>query len=330
MEIGKIPNDILKDIILDKIKYNRKEVMVRPGIGEDCCAIDLGRELCVLSSDPVTGAANEIGRLAVLINCNDIASSGAEPLGLMVTLLAPPGTTEAELNKVMGQLCETANALNIDILGGHTEITDAVNRFVIMSTAVGKTRKETLVTTAGAKPGDHIVLTKSAGMEGTAIIASDKEEELKQHLSEGVVERAKTFIERVSAVKEGRIAGEFRVNSMHDVTEGGILGALWEVAEASEVGVEVWEEKIPVEKETAEICDYYGIDPMKLISSGCMLITCKDGDALVKVLSENGVNAAVIGTITERQEKVLVSHGGRKFIEPPASDELYKVIMQKD
>lgn len=326
MEIGKLPNDILKEIILDKIRTNRSEVLIRPKIGEDCCAIDFGEYACVMSSDPITGAVNEIGRLAVYINCNDIASSGVEPLGLMVTLLAPPDTTKEDLEKIMGQLSETANSLNVDILGGHTEITAAVNKFVIMSTAVGRVLKDRLVTTSGAKIGDYILMTKSAGIEGTAIIAHDREEELKNKLGEEIVNRAKGFENLISVVREGIIAGEYGVTSMHDVTEGGILGAIWEVAEASGVGVEIIRDSIPVEKETIEICKIFNIDPLKLISSGSMLITCGNGEALVNLLKEKGIKATVIGRVTEDSKKVIISGEVEEGILAPGPDELYKAV----
>lgn len=326
MEIGKVPNDVLKNIILDKIKNNREEVLIRPKIGEDCCALDFGEHACVLSSDPITGAVNEVGKLAVNVSCNDIASCGVKPLGLMVTILAPDGTTEKDLDLIMSQICETSAALNVDILGGHTEITSAVSRFVIISTAVGKILKSKLVTTSGAKPGDFIVMTKSAGLEGAAIIAHDKEAELIENLGKNAVEKAKLMINSTSVVREGIIAGEFGVNSMHDVTEGGLLGAIWEAAEASGVGAEIFKDKITIEKETLDICGFYGIDPLRLISSGCMIITCEDGEGLVRVLSEGGVKSAIIGKITENTEKKLISGVLDEEILQPGPDELYKVV----
>lgn len=326
MEIGKVPNNILKEIILDKIKTNRKEVLIRPKIGEDCCAVDFGEHVCVLSTDPITGAVNEVGRLAVHISCNDIASCGVEPLGLLITILAPPGTTVEELDLVMTQICDTANQLNVDIIGGHTEITNSVNRFVIISMAVGKILKEKLIKTSGARAGDQIILTKSAGIEGTAIIAHDKEAELSAKLGEELVKNAKSFVNSISVVKEGVIAGDFGVTSMHDVTEGGVLGAVWEVSEASGVGARIYGDRIPVGIETVKICDFYGINPLKLISSGCMIIACPDGIGLVQRLKENNIDAAVIGELTECCDKLLI-HGDK--VEPilqPESDELYKVI----
>lgn len=326
MDIGKVPNDILKNIILDKIKYNRKEILIRPKIGEDCCAVDFGDNVCVLSSDPITGAVNEVGRIAVHVSCNDIASCGVEPLGLLITILAPPDATEYDLDIIMGQICETAESLNVDIIGGHTEVTSSVNRFVIITTAIGKALREKIITTSGAKPGDDIILTKSAGIEGTSIIAHDKEQEIIPILGKDIVERAKLFTEKISVIKEGIIAGEFGASSMHDATEGGVLGAVWEMAEASDVGVEVYKDIIPVKSETLEITKIYNIDPLKLISSGCMIITCKDGCSLVKILQANDVNATVIGKITSEKSKKLLCNGFAVEIEQPQSDELYKAI----
>ncbi len=326
MKVGKLPNDVLKKIILDKLKSKRPDILVRPNIGEDCCAVDFGENVCLLSTDPITGAVNEIGRLAVHVSCNDIASCGVEPLGLLITLLAPPDTTEEDIETIMGQIAQEATALDVDIIGGHTEITEAVNRCVIVCTSVGKVHKEKMVTTSGAKPGDQIILTKSAGLEGTAIIAHDKEEYVASKLGQELADRAKTFINRISAVKEGKIAGEYGVNAMHDVTEGGVLGALWEVAEASGTGVIVYRERIPVEPETAQITELFNIDPLKLISSGCMLITCPDGEGLVKKLKSNGIPAAIIGEVTAGPDKKMVSGEHEECIPQPDSDELYKVL----
>lgn len=326
MKVGKLPNSLLKEIIIDKLRKERKEVLVRPGIGEDCGVVDFDGNVCVVSSDPITGAVNEVGRLAVHVSCNDIASCGAEPIGLVLTVLVPPYAEKEDIKTVMDQVNETAESLNVDVIGGHTEVTDAVTRFVIVSTVLGKTLRDKLVTTKGAKPGDDIVITKSAGLEGTAIIAHDKENELVDKIGYDVVQRAKAFINRISVVKEGVIAGEFGVNSMHDVTEGGILGAVWEIAEASGTGAVIYGDKIPIEDETLKICNNYGLNPLKLISSGCMIITCKDGGGLVKVLEDNGINAAVIGSITEGKEKKLVLKDKIVFIDEPLSDELYKVV----
>lgn len=326
MEIGKIPNDILKDIIIGKIKKKRNEVLIMPKVGEDCSALDLGGNVCVLSTDPVTGAVNNIGRLAVHISCNDVASCGAEPVGLLATILAPPQADIKDIEQVMMQMSETADSLNVDIIGGHTEVTSAVNRFVIISTAVGKVIKDKLVSTSGACEDDSIIMTKYAGLEGTAIIAADKEHELERHLNKEIINKAKNLIKNISVVREGIIAGKFGVNSMHDVTEGGILGAIWEVMNASGKGAIVYKDRIPITEETAVITKHYDIDPLRLISSGSMIITCKEGDKLVKLLQSSGINASIIGRVTKEGPIYLVDGVNKSEVTQPKADELYKVF----
>ena len=325
LEIGKVPNHLLKDIVLGKLVNNRKEILVRPGIGEDCCVVDFGEYSCVMSSDPITGTANEVGRLAVHVTCNDVAACGVEPLGLIATILAPPGTSEHELEMIMDQLVETSSAINVDIMGGHTEITGAVTRFVIICTAVGKAPKNRVVATGGAKPGDCLVLTKSAGIEGTAIIAFEKEKELSELLGPELLKEAKNFLESISVVREGVLSAQFGVTAMHDVTEGGVLGAVWEMCEASGTGAEISYSKLPIATSTKKICDYYGIDPLKLISSGSMLISVADGEGLVKRLKEENIPAAVIGKVIEGCGRTLVKDNEPVEIQQPGSDELYKV-----
>ncbi|RCX16858.1 hydrogenase maturation factor [Anaerobacterium chartisolvens] len=324
MEIGKLPNDMLQNIILNKIKHFRNDILVRPGIGEDCCAIDFGEYSCVMSSDPITGASNEIGRLAVHVSCNDVATCGVEPLGLLVTILAPVYASEKEFDEIMGQICDTAASIGVDILGGHTEVTDAVNRFVITTTSVGKVLKDKLVVSSGANPGDDIIITKSAGIEGTAIIAHDREDFLLERLDAHDIERAKGFTGSLSVVKEGVIAGKLGASAMHDVTEGGILGAVWEVATASGLGAEIYRESIPVEDITQKICNIFDIDPLKLISSGCMLIACKNGNEMLKALEASGIKASRIGKMTEDKETFIISRGKKELVSQPGTDELYK------
>ncbi len=327
LEIGKIPNSVLQKLVLDKIQSNRKDVLVRPKIGEDCCAVEFGDYLCVLSTDPITGTAAEIGRLAVHISCNDIASCGVEPIGMLVTILAPQGSTEEEIGLLMSQLSDTANQLNVEIIGGHTEVTAAVNRFVVISTAVGKTIKNELVSTSGAKTGDFVIMTKTAASEGTAILAHEKEKLLKEKFGQTFVENSKAFINYISVVKEGIIAGKFGVSAMHDATEGGILGASWEVAEASSKGIELYLKNIPIAEETIKICNLLNIEPLKLISSGSMIITTSAGEDLVKEMESNGIKATIIGKITQNpNERFIVINGEKHTLGQPDRDELYKVV----
>lgn len=326
MKIGKVPETVLKRSILKQIRHRRDEVLVRPGVGEDCSVIELAKdEVFVISTDPITGTTENIGTLAVHITANDIASNGAEVIGIMLTILLPDGTRESDLKALMQEIEATCAKLNIEVLGGHTEITAAVNQPIITVTGVGKMSKNHMIKTAGAKPGQEIVMTKWAGLEGTAIIAKAKEKELLNRYTFDFVEGAKQMLDHISVIKEAGIGRTLGVTSMHDVTEGGIYGALWEIAEASGVGLEIDLKKIPIRQETVEICEFYDLNPYQLISSGVMLMITDHANLLVEQLSKNDIPAAVIGRITTGNDRVVMNEDEKRFLMPPKSDELYKV-----
>ncbi len=334
MEIGKVPHDLLQKIVFQKLKNFDEKVKVSPGIGEDCAILDIGEQFFVLSCDPITGTAKEIGRLAVYVSCNDIASCGVRPLGLLVTILLPPESTEDDLDKIMTELAETATSLNVSIIGGHTEVTDAVTRIVINTTAVGIADKNNVICSAGAAAGDKIILTKTVAPEGTAIIAFEKEDELKKEFGELFVKKAQAMMSQISVIDEGVIAGDLGakiVHSMHDITEGGLYGALWETAEASKTGVIVYEDNIPITEETKKICDYYNLNPYRLIASGNMIMTTSEPDLVLGKLKEKNIPATVIGEIAANPLKRLIYKNEKQDVETmqvlraPKSDELYRL-----
>lgn len=340
LETGKLDSELLKKIVFDKITYRSNLVKVRPGIGEDCAVMDFGEYDCIMSTDPISSAVSDIGKLAIHITCNDIASNGVQPLGIMLACMLPEGTTDKDIEHIMAQAAETAAALEVEIVGGHTEITPAVKQPVIVSTAIGRCPAEGSQTGGSMKPGDYIMMTKSVGLEGTGIIACDYEERLREAgFEDSEIERAKSFLNSVSVVAEGVAAGKVGTHGMHDITEGGILGAVWEMCQISGVGAEVWKENIPVEPETEKICGHFDINPLRLISSGSMVIIVpKDRkDAMEAAMKEAGVRSSVIGVIREEKEGIyMVSHTRtcgaeglgriRETIDPPYADELYKVV----
>lgn len=327
MKIGKVPETVLKRSILKQIHHRRDEILVRPGVGEDCAILGVEPdEVLVMSTDPITGTVNEIGMFAVHITANDIASSGAEPIGILLTIILPEDASESDIKGIMKDVETVCEELNIEVMGGHTEISKAVNQPLLSVTGVGKIKKEEVIKTAGLKPGQELVMTKWAGLEGTAIIARDKEDELKARFHQDFIEKAKSFFEHISVVKDARIAKKTGVTSMHDVTEGGIFGALWEVAVASGAGIEVDLKKIPIRQETIEICELYDLNPYMLMSSGCMLISTDKGNALVEALKNEGISSAVIGKVIEGNDRIIINEEERRYLEPPKADELYKAI----
>ena len=326
MKIGKVSETVLKRSIFKQIHTKRDEVLLGAGVGEDCAAVKLSPgEIFVISTDPITGTVKDVGMLAIQITATDLASSGAEPVGVMLTVLLPEEIEEEDIREMMRQVEEACAHFHIQVMGGHTEVTRAVTQPVISVTGVGKVREDRLVSTAGAKPGQDILVTKWIGIEGTSIIAKEKEKELLERFSQAFVDTAKGFDQYLSVLPDSRIAVEHGVSAMHDVTEGGIYGALWEVAEASGIGLEIDLKAIPIRQETIEICEYFELNPYYLISSGCMLMAADQGHDLVRKLEAAGIPAAVIGKATDGKARRIWNGGEESYLERPKTDELYKI-----
>lgn len=327
MKVGKVPETVLKRSVLKQIRTDRPEVLVGASVGEDCAAVALQEdEMFVLSTDPITGTEKDIGHLAIQITLNDLASAGAEPIGVMLTFLLPEKLSEAKLRTMMEQAEAAAHAANVQIMGGHTEVTRAVNQPVISVVGVGKVKKGCLIRTGGARPGMDVIITKWVGLEGTSIIAKEREAELLTRYPHMLVETARNFDVYLSVLPEARIAAKCGVSAMHDVTEGGIFGALWELAESAGVGLEIDLKTIPIRQETVEICEFFDINPYELISSGSMLMAASDGTGLVRALTAAGIPAVCVGKVTDGNDRVLVSGEERRFLEPPKADMLYQVV----
>ncbi|MBQ3108765.1 MAG: AIR synthase family protein [Clostridia bacterium] len=321
MRLGKLSNEKLEELILSKFHSHRPEVLSSPHIGMDCASVNLGESLAVLSMDPITSATNNLGGITVHVNCNDAAAAGAEPVGLLVTVLAPPSAEEEDLGRLADEIAAAAKEANVDILGGHTEVTDCVNRMVTCCSVLAKTGKRGLISPSGMREGNDLVLTKWAGVEGTSVIAADFEDRL-AGMDKSLLEEAKGFSRMLSVVKEGLYAAEHGATAMHDVTEGGVFGAAWELSYASGCGLVLYPENIPLHPATREICEKLSLDPMRLLSSGSMLIACPNGEEMAKGLRELGIPAAVIG----RAEGEGVTLRDGTPVTPPEADELYRLF----
>ncbi len=326
MEIGKVPENVLKRAVFKQIHHRRQEVLLPPGVGEDCSVVEAGEgEVFIFSVDPITAVSKGAGKLAVHITANDLASSGAEPIGLMSSILLPPRTREKKLRELVQEMELACKELNIEIMGGHTEISDAVTRPVITVTGIGKAKKDAFISTSGLRPGDELVMTKWAGLEGTAIIAAEKKEKLLETLPAELVDTAVSFYQYLSVVPEASIAAKVGASAMHDVTEGGIFGALWEMGAASNVGITAELMKIPIRQETIEVCEVFDINPYRMMSSGSLLIGCANGNRMVRELEKHGILAAVIGRATDTNDRIIENTCETRFLEPAGSDELYKI-----
>jgi len=333
MATGKLTNEKLESYVLQSLTKQRKDIIVGPGIGIDCGAIEFGDLVCVATTDPITSTSNNLGNLAVNVCCNDIAAMGAEPVAILMTILCPKDTEEDAIKHIMQEADEAAQKISVEIIGGHTELTSAVNQIIISATGLGKVDKNKMIQPNGAQIGDYIYMTKYAGLEGTAIISKEKKETLKKILTSSEQHDAENCLASISVIEEGQIGANAGVSAMHDVTEGGPLGAIHELCTASHKGCKIYFEKFQILEITQKICDHFVINPLRLISSGSMLMTIDPDKApeLEKNLIESKIEYTRIGTITESTEKLMI-YGQNEIeeivetIEPPASDELYKVI----
>jgi len=328
---GKVPLAVLERSVFPFLGSPSKRVLIGAAVGEDTPIIDMGDRVLVVKANPITGAEKNIGKLAVNINANDVAARGAKPLWFLNIILLSEGTQEKELLKVMSEIDEACRRLNIQIIGGHTECTPNLKSPIIAGFMLGEAPKDKYITGKNVKPGDHILLTKGAGIEGTGIIASDFTNELKLKVSTRTLARAKKFIERISIVEEALKAVEAGgIHSMHTPTEGGIINGLAELGEAGSIGLRVEEKLIHLEPETRAICEALSIDPLKLISSGSLLLTVdpKRSENVINVLKEAGFEVTKIGEVlSNKNKRILIRKNGLiEKIKPVYQDELFRLL----
>jgi len=328
---GKIPIDILESVVFKNLGIGRREVVLGPSAGIDGAVINVGNKSLVVSTDPITGAIELIGWLAVNINANDIATFGVEPAFLLSCIFLPENADRKTVETISGQMGKAAKELGIAIVGGHCEVTPGLANPIVVGCTIGITEKGNYVTAAGAKLGDKIIFTKTAGIEGTAILASDKENQLKKVVSATTLRNAKRFYDQISVVKDAITAFKTgAVHAMHDPTEGGVAGGIHEMADASRLGFRVHKRKIPVRPETTEICNFFEIDPLQLTASGSLLIAVErdSADRVVGILSKEGITAEVIGEfLPSVEERIIIQEdGSSENLVRPVSDHLWSAL----
>jgi hydrogenase expression/formation protein HypE len=322
LKIGKLSGEMLEQLVLSTIEFRREDVLVHAGLGEDCAVIDFGDEVCLVTSDPITGALEGMGELAVHVACNDLAANGGTPVGVQVVLLLPEQTSLEQIHRIMEDIQHTAAHLGVEVVGGHTEITSKVVDPIVSITAIGRAPKGRYVTSKGAKVGDDILITKGVGIEATAILARDFGHRLPFTID---AEEIAGFAKQLSVVAEGLVAAEHGVHAMHDITEGGLLGAVREICYASRVGAEIREADVAIPQLTKAICEHFELDPLKLLSSGSMLIVAPEGQALIKKLQAIAIPAFAVGKVTAGDHPVLIRTTGERVpIVSHVEDELWR------
>ncbi len=327
---GKVPPEILQKIVFANLGTNDPNVLLGPSVGEDASVIRIGDKVIIAATDPITGSVADVGWLAVHVNANDIATFGVQPRWFLASIMLPEKTTPNELEHIMKQIDDAAQILGIAVAGGHTEVTEGINRPIIAGFMIGLADQGKYVSSCGAQPGDSIIVTKSIALEGTAILASEGEKYLARKVGYDVVEKAKTLRAEISVVAEGLAAfGTGYVTAMHDPTEGGLSGGLHEICDASKVGFEIYYGAIPIHDSTKAICDTLEINSMELISSGCMIICCNEENAneVVNSIQSHGVSASVIGKILKNLDRRIMVTDSDGFALPrPTTDALWNAL----
>src|SRR5713101_778205 len=333
LPVGKLRADALRTIC-DKLAPRDPRVIVGPRVGEDAAVIDLGDRYLIATSDPITFAADDVGWYALQVNANDIAVRGARPRWFLATLLLPPNvTTDESVEALFAQIGEACEELEVSLVGGHTEVTHGLDRPLVSGTMLGEVAKDKLVTTGGARVGDAVVMTKGVPLEGAAIIAREREAELRQRgVSPAAIRKAKGFLKNpgLSVLPEAEIACELAtVHAMHDPTEGGIATALVELAEAAGVGLRIDAERIVRLPEGVELCRAFDLDPLGTIASGTLLLTLAPAEAgiVIHALAREGIDSHYIGQVVPAAEGLLLVAGATERPMPVfAQDEITRLF----
>jgi hydrogenase maturation factor len=320
--IGKLKHKFLREMLKNFVSDTHLEderVIMGSSIGEDAAVIDMGDNYLVVKTDPITFATSAIGYYAVNVNVNDIVCTGATPKWFQSTILLPKKLTDENLiENIFKNIHDTCKSLGISVIGGHTEITSDLTRPIIVGSLLGEVEKDKLVLTSGAKAGDSIILTKGIFIEGTSIIAREKENILKDKgYSVEFIEKCKDYLydPGISVFKEALLSNDnFKINSMHDPTEGGLFCGIAEMAIASDLGVLIEKSKINVLPEPTELSKVFDLNPYNTISSGSLLISIKEEFTadLINLLTKNGIHSELIGNITSNKEKYIVLDDNNK------------------
>lgn len=334
MRIGKISESVLKRSVLRYIKTNRDEVIKGAGVGEDCAFLVCQGEKLAVSTQTVTIPTKQAGYLAIMAGANNLMAAGAEPIAATLAVTLPAAAEEAVLKEIMKRAQVCCEELGIQIAGGHTQVSRALISPVVSATVTGAVKQKESVKKeipyTGKKPVNmDIVISKWIGLEGTFLLAEEKEEELRSRYPMALLYMAKECGTHLCIRKEAAAAWEAGVRVMHDASSGGVFGALWELSRKLETGFTVDLKKIPVKQETIEVCEFYGLNPYQLLSGGALLMVAEDGSALVRELEQQGVPGTVIGHTISGNDKLIFNQEEIRYLEPAAPDEIGKVHFLK-
>lgn len=326
MKIGKVSQTVLKRSIIKSLQFKREEAILDPSVEEMCYGVECKEDEQILVSEAVLyGDEKDLGVFALARVINDLATRGAETVGVGVYIMLPPHAYESRIKSMMEYIERAGSAHAVQILCAKSEVSPVISKGIVHMSGVGVLKKGQFIQSSMGKPGQDIVLLKWIGLEGTFRVMREKEEALKQRFVHSFLSQIRQKEPELFSEKELVIARNFGVSAMHQITGGGILAALWELAEASKIGMEVELKEMAIRQETVEICEYCHLNPYQLTSAGSILLLTERGEELVQKYRESGVQATLLGRTTADAARMIYSGEDRRFLEKPAPDELLKI-----
>lgn len=326
MKIGKVSEPILKRSVLKYLQPNNEMECKGAAVGADCALFSdkkgaLAAQGCVLATATASVSGEKspsCAAHAILRATNNLAAAGAKAFAVQLHIMLPERYREIALKRIMEAAAKTALELQVTISGGHTESLPDIQTPIVSATALGNVGQEMAAKVYNkAKAGQDIVMTKWIGISDTVRLAQEKEEELLGRYPLFFIKSAQNLEQFYSVIPEAATAVKSGVTAMHDVAGGGIFGALWELGERFDVGLQVELKKIPIKQETVEVCEFFGYNPYEIRSDGALLMLTDDSHALLRALEEQGIAAAVIGVTTDGNDKVILNDDEKRFLEPP-------------
>lgn len=326
MKIGKVSQTVLKRSILKPLQFHREEALIEPSVEEMCFGIEVQEDEQVLSSSVcLYGDEKDLGVFALAQVVNDLATRGAETVGASIHIMLPPYAYESRLKAMVEYVEQAGSAHGVQIMCAKAEVSPVISKAVVYVNGVGVLKKGTLLQSSMGKPEQDIVLLKWIGLEGTFRVMREKEEELSKRFVPTFLNQIKSLEPEIFSERAIFMAREHGASAMQQITSGGILASLWEMAESSNVGMEVDLKKMTIKQETVEVCEFCHLNPYQLTSTGSVLIFTERGEELVSKYAEEGICATVLGRTTVDNARVILGGEEKRFLDRPAADELLKI-----
>lgn len=340
MKAGKLSQTVWRRAVDKKLKKEKDGRLTVPSVTENCMAVKATQNTIELvTSAAVSGSDDEICVYALAKAWNDLAARAGEMQGISAQIWLPVDAVESNVKRIIASLQTICEQKKIPILGIQAEVNPVVNQKLIQITAVGTAQESEMVCVENMKPGEEIILCGTIGLEGILRILDEREEELAKRFVPTFIRQIKGLKEELFLEKAAETAKAFAKKNqisdtfvMQQIGSGGIFAALWEMAEAAGVGMEIDLNQIAIRQETVEICEYYQLNPYQMTSTGAMLMVTEDGAGLIKVLEKAGARAVRLGVTTADSARVITSAGETRYMDRPAPDEWmrwYQEGMQK-